>query len=145
MDLTNEVNKILKLYTDECERAVLEVEESIAKEAVKKLNKTSPKNASSGGRHGKHYANDWVVDNRSKKHYAHIIIKNNQYQLTHLLENGHEIVRNGQVVGHASKHPHIKPVEEWCKDETVRRLELYLGAKRRVNATLIFNDEGGNG
>lgn len=114
MDLTAQVNKILQEYAEDVDKAVLNVEEKVAKEAVKKLKATSPKNPKGRGRH---YANDWKIDQRSKKHYAHLIVHNKQYQLTHLLENGHNIVRNGKVVGHANAQKHIKPVEEWVKRE----------------------------
>lgn len=114
MDLTAQVNSILKEYVDEVDKVVLDVEEKVAKEAVKKLKATSPKNPKGRGRH---YASDWKIDQRSKKRYAHLIVHNKQYQLTHLLENGHNIVRNGKVVGHASAQKHIKPVEEWVKKE----------------------------
>lgn len=114
MDLTAQVNKILQEYVDDVDKTVLNVEEKVAKEAVKKLKATSPQNPKGRGRH---YASDWKIDQRSKKHYAHLIVHNKQYQLTHLLENGHNIVKNGKVVGHASAQKHIKPVEEWVKRE----------------------------
>lgn len=120
MDLTQEVNKILRDFADDVEKAVLDAEEDVAKEAIKKLKATSPRNTHGKG---KHYADTWAIDTRSKKHYAHLIVYNKQYQLTHLLEKGHNIVRGGRVVGHAKAQPHIKPVEEWVKDEVTRRIE----------------------
>lgn len=121
MDLTSQVNKILQEYANDVDSVVLQSEEKVAKEAVQRLKKSSPKNPNGKGRH---YADDWKIDQRSKKHYAHMIVHNKQYQLTHLLENGHDIVRNGQVVGHAKAIKHIKPVEEWVKkevEEEIRR------------------------
>lgn len=124
MDLTKEVNKILQEYADDVDQVVLKAEEDVAKEAVKKLKSTSPKARYNGGH--RHYADDWKIDNRNKKMYAHIIIHNKQYQLTHLLEKGHDIVRGGKVVGHASAQPHIKAVEEWVKDEVEKRIRRDL-------------------
>lgn len=123
MDLTSQVNKILQEYVDDVDKVVLRAEEKVAKEAVNKLKKTSPKNPKGNG---KHYANDWKVDQRSRKRYAHLIVHNKQYQLTHLLENGHDIVRNGRVVGHAKAHKHIKPVEEWVKKEVEAEIRREL-------------------
>ena len=136
-DLTKEINQILMTYADEVELAALRIEEEVAKEAVKKLNKTSPVNPHSHGRKGKHYQKDWYVDNRNKKHYSHIIIANRQYQLTHLLEKGHDIVRNGVKVGRSKAIPHIKPVEQWAKDAVVDRLEFWLHAQRKANLPKI--------
>lgn len=123
MDLTAQVNKILQEYVDQVDKVVLRSEEKVAKEAVQKLKKTSPRNPKGKGRH---YANDWTIDQRSRKRYAHLIVHNKQYQLTHLLENGHNIVRNGRVVGHASAQKHIKPVEEWVKKEVEEEIRREL-------------------
>ncbi len=120
MDLTAQVNSILQEYAEGVDKLVLDVEEDVSKEAIKKLKKTSPKASRNGGH--RHYADDWKVDNRSKKQYAKIIIHNKQYQLTHLLENGHDIVREGVVVGHVAAQPHIKPVEAWVKTEVEKRI-----------------------
>lgn len=123
MDLTQQVNKILTEYASEVDKVVLEAEEEVAKEAVKKLKQTSPKNPHGKG---KHYADSWTIDNQSKKKYAKFIIKNKQYQLTHLLENGHDIIRNGKKVGHYKGVKHIKPVEEWCQKEVPNKIEVKL-------------------
>ena len=120
LDLTSQVNKVLQEYADEVDKVVLEAEAEVAKAAIKKLKQTSPRAKRNGGH--KHYADDWKEDNRSVKRYAHHIIYNKQYQLTHLLENGHNVVRGGKVVGHAKAQKHIKPVEEWVKDEVVKEI-----------------------
>lgn len=124
MDLTKEINKILTDYCKDVDTSVIEVEAEVASDAVKKLKQTSPKKKK--GKKAGHYAKSWDIDKRSKTNYAETIIYNKDYQLTHLLENGHDIIRNGKVVGHADPQPHIKPVEEWVQDEMVKRLEKKL-------------------
>ena len=124
MDLTKEINKILTDYCKDVDNTMIEVEEEVANEAVKKLKQTSPKKKK--GKKAGHYAKSWAIDQKSKKQYAQTIIHNKDYQLTHLLENGHDIIRNGKVVGHASPQPHIKPVEEWVQKEMVERIEKKL-------------------
>lgn len=124
IDLSKEINGILREYASDVEKVMLEAEDEVAEEAVKKLKKTSPKKAK--GKNAGHYAKSWTIDRKSKKQYAQTIIHNKDYQLTHLLENGHEIVRNGKVVGHAKAQEHIKPVEEWVKKEMVERIEAKL-------------------
>lgn len=42
-----------------------------------------------------------------------IVFNDAQPGLTWLLEHGHDIVRNGQKVGHFDGVPHIKPAEEY--------------------------------
>lgn len=124
MDLTKEINKILTDYCKDVDTSVIGVEAEVASDAVKKLKQTSPKKKK--GKKAGHYAKSWDIDKKSKTNYAETIIYNKDYQLTHLLENGHDIIRNGKVVGHADPQPHIKPVEEWVQDEMVKRLEKKL-------------------
>lgn len=120
MDLTAQVNKILNDYVDEVNGKVLKAEEDVAKDAISKLKSTSPKSSHA---RKKHYADSWYVDKKTKKYYGRIVVANKQYRLTHLLEKGHDVVRNGRKVGRAKAQPHIKPVEEWIKEEVVRRIE----------------------
>ncbi|MEE0896820.1 MAG: hypothetical protein U0L88_04245, partial [Acutalibacteraceae bacterium] len=57
----------------------------VAKETVQKLKNTSPK----GSPHKRKYAEGWKV---SKKDRGDLVVHNaTNYQLTHLLENGHVI------------------------------------------------------
>lgn len=124
IDLSKEVNSILRSYANEVEKTLLNVEDEVAEEAIEKLKKTSPKKTR--GKKAGHYAKSWEVDKKTKKQYAQSVIHNKDYQLTHLLEHGHDIVRNGKVVGHASPQVHIKPVEDWVKKEMVERIEQDL-------------------
>lgn len=121
-DLTKQINDILTNYCKDVDSTMLEVETEVAKEAIKKLKNTSPRS----GKATKHYADTWTDDKKAKKQYAETIIYNKQGQLTHLLENGHDVVRHGKVVGHVAPQKHIKPVEEWVKEEMVKRMEEKL-------------------
>lgn len=126
-DLTKEVFKILNQYSSDCTKEFNVIAKDVAKKAVKKLNYVSPKNPKSHGKNGKHYCNDWYVKHDFKKYYDHYIVANHQYQLTHLLENGHVVKRNGKNVGMAAAKRHIKDVEEWAVQEIVAKSEEYLG------------------
>lgn len=106
------VNEILAQYTNDVTKDLEDAMKSTAEDAVAKLKATSPK------RRGK-YARGWKV----KKSKGTYIVHNTQYQLTHLLENGHDIVSWGRKTGHFEGKPHIKPVNDWVAEEVVKRIE----------------------
>ncbi|MBO7206498.1 MAG: HK97 gp10 family phage protein [Kiritimatiellae bacterium] len=109
---------IIKEMFDDCDYAVIEAtktaSKSVADQCVKKLKATSPKNRA----HTK-YAKSW----KSKKIDDGYVVYNEKAGLTHLLENGHDVVRNGVKVGRARAIPHIKPVEEDGKKLFVEEVE----------------------
>lgn len=107
-----------------------EVFDEIGKEAVKKLKETSPENPK--GKKKGYYKKGWIYEKgkRSGSHNASGIVRNkNAPQLTHLLEYGHPIVRDGKVVGHAEAIEHIRPVAEWVAEEIDKRLSKKIGGK----------------
>lgn len=105
-----ELQSIFSTFEHHVNTAVDTAADKVANEAVKKLKKTSPNNKRTKG---KKYKNGW----KHKKTSEGMTVYNEQYQLTHLLENGHDIVINGEVRGHAAAHEHIAPVEAWAQDE----------------------------
>lgn len=110
LSLAKDVGKILQTFGKGVSQAVERAADQVAKQAIIKLKNTSPVGA---GTWGGHYARKWKVKIVSGKR----VIYNEKYQLTHLLENGHDVISNGKAVGHVSGQPHIKPVEEWVQDE----------------------------
>lgn len=113
--LTAQINNVLAQYTSDVNMTVDEVMKNNANEAKKALTWNSP------ARTGK-YAKSWAV----KKEKGRYIVYNKKPGLTHLLENGHDIIRDGRKIGHAPAQPHIKPVEEMIKDKIVKELEEKL-------------------
>ena len=90
-----------------------------AKEAVQKLKSTSPRRPGGGS-----YARGWRVK-RVKKNGV-IIHNATNYQLTHLLENGH-VIRNARgTYGRVNGIKHIEPVEQWGNEELVDRIETEI-------------------
>lgn len=115
-NLTAQLNSILTRYTDNIDELFDQIMKEAAEEAVEMLKDNSPV------RSGK-YAKGWAI----KKMQGRYIIHNKTgYQLTHLLENGHDVVVNGRKVGHKDPQTHIKPVEEWVQDELPERLKERL-------------------
>ena len=95
-------------------KGVLETDSmEVAKETVQKLKNTSPK------KYGD-YARGWKV---SKKERGSLVVHNaTDYQLTHLLENGHVIRNKKGTYGRTNGIKHIEPAEEWASDELPRRI-----------------------
>lgn len=85
----------------------------VAKETVQKLKNTSPvKNGS--------YARGWKV---SKQQGSDLVVHNaTDYQLTHLLENGHVIRNKKGTYGRTHPIKHIQPAEEWASEELPRKI-----------------------
>lgn len=77
-----------------------------AAKKTKELLKGAPVN-------GTRYNSGWKIKKGKTKA---TVYQASQPGLTHLLENGHDIVVNGQKVGHARAIPHIKPAEEIGKE-----------------------------
>ncbi len=113
--LTEQINTALAQFTANINKNLDDTMKTTADDAKKMLKSTSPKKS------GK-YAKGWQV----KKVNGTYTICNKVYYLTHLLENGHDVVAYGKKVGHAAAHPHIKKVEEWVQEEVPKRLEEKL-------------------
>ena len=99
--------------------------EETAKELVKDLKRTSPKDT------GK-YANSWTY----KKEGSGFIVYNIKHQLTHILENGHQIFegttrgKQKQVHtkgGRVAERPHIAPARDRAEERLQQRLLSRMG------------------
>lgn len=114
----NDINKVLSMYTKNVNTTMQSVFDITARDAANKLKQTSPKDKGD-------YARNWAVKKEAGK--AIVYNKKPTYRLTHLLENGHDVVVNGQKVGRAKPQVHISPVDEWVQDEVQKRLQEALG------------------
>lgn len=96
---------------------VLETDSTqVAKETVSMLKNTSPK----GSPHKRRYAEGWKV---SKQGRGDLVVHNpSNYQLTHLLENGHVVRNKKGTYGRTHPIKHIEPAEEWASEELPRRI-----------------------
>lgn len=117
-DLGVELVKILEEYRDETIEDVKEAIQKTADEAVEELKAKSP---NSGRPRRRKYRDGWQkkVMYESPLELRVTVHNKTNYQLTHLLENGHAKVNGGRVPAIV----HIKPVEEDCKERLVERIK----------------------
>lgn len=101
---------------DKMKKAIWQVGEETANE----LQKTSRK------RRG-NYARSWTVDKHKKNG---VVVRNvKHYRLTHLLEYGHDLERNGVVYGSVRAYPHIRKAEQNAINKLVKEIEQSIGGK----------------
>ena len=117
-NFSQQMKSILNGYSDSLCRAIGETIQEEAEAAVDELKATSPRRKKKGGR----YARGWNVQTFNGRTYTEAEIHNKQYQLTHLLENGHAS-RNG---GRVDPRVHIAPVEEEAVDNVVKKIEQLI-------------------
>lgn len=116
--LAKTIQSYMEDFGRDVTEAIGEAMDEVGKEAVKRLKSTSPKKKRNGGR----YAKGWKYQ-RDKK--SRLLIEGRVYNatdgsLTHILEKGHPIIRNGQVVGRVKPQKHIEPVDQWVEQNFAR-------------------------
>ena len=111
--VTAQMTELLDEVNKEVEQSAKTNIQQVARESVNKLKNTSPVKTGS-------YAKGWGV---KKQGEMDVIVHNRtDYQLTHLLENGHVIRNKKGTYGRTHGIKHIAPVEEWAVDELPRRI-----------------------
>lgn len=121
--LSDEIIKSLEAYNDDVAEKIDRIVEETSKELRDELKKTSPRykgdEPEKKKRAGK-YARSWKLKRISdKKGNSVFVVHNTQYQLTHLLENGH-LKRNGD---RTKAIPHIKPAEDKFTEIFLKKVE----------------------
>ncbi len=116
-----EINDILNEYSKDIQEGIVEEAEKIAKESANELKNTKGTYKIHTGK----YNRGWRVKTTKGYGYVESVVYNaTSYQLTHLLERGHNIVgRDGQKKGRARAFVHIKPVEERAIEKYERSVE----------------------
>lgn len=126
LNAANALKKITQTYheyTFEILQATCKVTNQTAREESEAIAADAPERSKSQYS----YANGEVVKKATVKehklsHIEAIIYNKNKPRLGHLLEYGHDIVRNGIVIGHAKAYPHIKTNEEKFNEIYVQRI-----------------------
>lgn len=109
-DLQKALIEYLEDYVEDIEEDVEDTANTVIKEAKQELVQTSPR---SGVARNTKYYKGWAIKTggrtRAKRYYGKVIWNKTNYQLTHLLENGHH-TRDG--TGWVEAQPHIGKVQE---------------------------------
>lgn len=100
--LSEVIDRELTLYTTGVQKSVKRAAITVGTDIVKELRSLSPK------RKGK-YARSWTLDKHKKN--GTVIRNAKHYQLTHLLEFGHDVKRGRRVVGKTKAYTHIRRAE----------------------------------
>lgn len=119
-EITREMNKLMKEYEDQVEKLSEQEFEAVAKNTMQELKNTSPKKTGD-------YARGWAVKKEQGVGKMNFIVYNRtDYQLTHLLENGHVIRNKKGTYGRTNAIPHIAPAAEKAEQDLIERLESKL-------------------
>lgn len=114
----------------ECFRVLNETESKVAKDCVKRLKKDSERLFGKGN-----YSSGWYSMNTAMLKFE--VWNKNAYQLTHLLEFGHDVIAYVKVkgssgayrkvkVGEAPAYPHIYKAQEEAKKELDEILDVEI-------------------
>lgn len=119
--LSVQLKDILDAYEDHVTDVMGVALDRVARESVKRLRQTSPKKTGS-------YARGWALKKITSTNLVEDVEVYNKtdYQLTHLLENGHRIVNAKGQWGRVNGIKHIKPVEEWANEELPNEIKREL-------------------
>lgn len=108
-----QMEDLLESIEKDVQEALKKDIQSVAKESARKLKNTSPRKTGD-------YAKGWTVKKLGESDF--VVHNKTDYQLTHLLENGHVIKNKKGTYGRTNGIKHIAPVEEWAADELPRRI-----------------------
>lgn len=119
-DFREMMNELLEEYGSQ----VLEVTEKVAKKTSREARldlRHVPESVIGGTGQ---YTRGWRASFETNKLNVKATVYNSSdWQLTHLLEYGHQVKRGGRTVGEAKPHEHIEPVKQWAFDEFEKRLK----------------------
>ena len=127
-DLAPAIEEILNKYGEDVGLVLSSAIDEVSAEAVTELrsvNRFAP-----GGNPSGDYSRDWDdMDSYYKTgrfEKKKIVYNRSHYQLTHLLEFGHALVRGGRKVGEVRAYPHIAEVNDRVQETLIRKVESRL-------------------
>jgi len=118
LDFAEVINEELQAFKQEKTEQTKQVITEVTKETVSKLKNIAPKGYR--GKYAKSFYAKKEFENNGSIRYR---IANKEYQLTHLLENGHALRQGGRT----RAFPHWKTAEDELNNELPRKLKEVLG------------------
>lgn len=111
-NLDEAIGSILEEYRDNVTEATRQAVKVVAKTAQQEVKAGSPV-ARYGKKKGR-YKKGWAVKEEVVDRLRTDVVIHNRtdYQLTHLLEKGHVLIRGGRKAGYIDPRVHIAPAEE---------------------------------
>lgn len=123
----NIISKMLEQYGDEVKDCLQDAVSAAGDEAVRLLRKE--RRFSKNGKPSTGYYRGWKAITEKTNVGTKVIVANTgaHGSLTHLLEHGHPIVRNGEAVGRYEGYEHIAPVQDKMEAFVIDEIEQALG------------------
>ena len=119
-DLSNVILEYLENFKDVTEEAADKGLSETANDALQQLRNAHPPGS---GRYGSwdKYNKSWTIM-KVKRDKKAVIHNKDHYQLTHLLEKGHALVKGGRT----SAFQHIAPVADKCDNDLLKNIKKYI-------------------
>lgn len=116
-DLAAAVVKELTEYSQDVTDGLKKEVKQVAKECKQEIQQNSPVLTGS-------YRKGWQdkVEYESSSDIRIVVRNRTDYQLTHLLENGHAKVKGGRVEG----KPHIGPAEQHVEEKLLKKVKVLV-------------------
>lgn len=117
-NLSATISAELNRYSKEKSEEIADAVDTVAKEATSTLRRTSPRKT---GSYQKGWRSKAVQDKAGR--YVKVVHNKTDYQLTHLLEKGHNNKQTGRFT---NAIVHISPVEEKAVKDITKKIEEIL-------------------
>lgn len=116
-DLASAIEEELSAYSQEVTDGLKKEVKQVAKECKEEIQQNSPVLT---GSYKKGWTSQVAYENQED---IRVEVRNKtDYQLTHLLENGHAKVTGGRVEG----HPHIAPAEQNAEKKLLKKVKVVV-------------------
>lgn len=117
-EVSSAVKELLTGYNQDVQDVIKKQTDVAAKELKALIQSTAPKRRAK-------YSRSWRVkctENTSFR-YAKTVYSHKEYSLTHLLEDGHALIRGVRTIGKTKAYKHIAPSSEKIKKSYIENVQ----------------------